>query len=55
MQKAQEDIEGIFKSRDMVITVINLSSYLMVEQVKHTFNNEQHLMDMRMRGGTFVA
>ncbi|MDE6591211.1 MAG: hydrolase [Oscillospiraceae bacterium] len=34
---------------------INLSSYLMVEQVKHTFSNEQHLMDMKMRGGTFVA
>ena len=34
---------------------INLSSYLMVEQVKHTFNNEQHLMEMKMRGGTFVA
>ena len=28
MQKAQADIEGIFKSRDMVITVIDLSSYL---------------------------
>lgn len=34
---------------------INLSSYLMVEQVKHTFSNGQHLMDMKMRGGTFVA
>lgn len=34
---------------------INVSSYLMVEQVKHTFNNEQHLMDLNMRGGTFVA
>lgn len=34
---------------------INLSSYLMVEQVKHSFYNEQHLMDMKMRGGTFVA
>ena len=34
---------------------INLSSYLMVEQVKHTFYNEQHLMDLKMRGGTFVA
>ena len=34
---------------------MNLSSYLMVEQVKHTFNNEQHLMEMKMRGGTFVA
>lgn len=28
MQKSQKDIEGIFKSRDMVITVINLASYL---------------------------
>lgn len=34
---------------------INLSSYLMVEQVKHSFYNEQHLMDLKMRGGTFVA
>ena len=34
---------------------INLSNYLMVEQVKHTFSNEQHLMEMKMRGGTFVA
>ena len=28
MQKAQKDIEGIFKSRDVVITVIDLASYL---------------------------
>ena len=34
---------------------IILSNYLMVEQVKHTFNDGQHLMDMKMRGGTFVA
>ena len=34
---------------------INVSSYLMVEQVKHSFNNEQHLMDLNMRGGTFVT
>ena len=34
---------------------INLSNYLMVEQVKHTFSNGQHLMDMKMRGGTFVT
>lgn len=34
---------------------INLSSYLMVEQVKHSFNNNQHLMEMKLRGGTFVA
>lgn len=34
---------------------VSLSNYLMVEQVKHTFRNGQHLMDMKMRGGTFVA
>lgn len=34
---------------------MNLSSYLMVEQVKHTFSNEQHVIDLNMRGGTFVA
>ena len=34
---------------------MNLSSYLMVEQVKHTFSNEQHVMELNMRGGTFVA
>lgn len=28
MQKAQKDIEGVFKTRDSVITVINLASYL---------------------------
>lgn len=34
---------------------INVSNHFMVEQVKHTFRNGQHLMDLRMRGGTFVA
>ena len=34
---------------------INLSSYLMAEQVKHTFRNGQHLMELNMRGGTFVT
>ena len=34
---------------------INLSNYLMVEQVKHTFKESVHLMDLKMRGGTFVA
>lgn len=28
MQKAQEDIEGVFKSRDMLLTVIDLAHYL---------------------------
>lgn len=34
---------------------INLSNYLMVEQVKHTFSDNQHLMECKMRGGTFVS
>lgn len=34
---------------------IDVSGYLMVEQVKHIFNNEQHSMELKMRGGTFVA
>lgn len=34
---------------------INVSNYLMVEQCRHVFRNEQHLMELKMRGGTFVA
>lgn len=34
---------------------INVSNYLMAEQVKHTFSDGQHLMELKMRGGTFVT
>lgn len=34
---------------------INVSNYLMTEQVKHTFSDGQHLMELKMRGGTFVT
>ncbi len=34
---------------------INLSNFLLVEQVKHTFTNGQHLMELKLRGGKFVA
>lgn len=34
---------------------MDLRSYLMVEQVKHTFRDGQHLMELRLRGGTFVT
>ena len=34
---------------------INLCNYLLVEQVKHSFNNGQHLMELKLRGGNFVA
>lgn len=34
---------------------MNVSASLMVEQVKHTFKNNQHLMDLNLRGGNFVS
>lgn len=34
---------------------INIQSYLVVESVTHKFNQSQHLMDLKLRGGTFVA
>lgn len=34
---------------------INLSNFLLVEQVKHSFKDGQHLMDLKVRGGEFVA
>lgn len=34
---------------------MNVSSYLMAEQVRHTFHDGQHLMDLHLRGGTFVT
>ncbi len=34
---------------------INVSNYLMVEQVKHSFKDGQHLMELKLRGGTFVT
>lgn len=34
---------------------INISNYMLVEQVKHSFKDGQHLMELKLRGGTFVA
>lgn len=34
---------------------ISVSNYLLVEKVTHTFNNDQHLMSMNLRGGEFVV
>ena len=34
---------------------INVQSYLLVESVTHKFKQEQHLMDLKLRGGTFVS
>lgn len=34
---------------------ISIQSYLLVEKVTHKFKQNQHLMDLKLRGGTFVA
>ena len=34
---------------------INIQSYLLVESVSHKFNHGLHLMDLKLRGGTFVT
>ena len=34
---------------------INVQSYLLVEKVTHKFNQNKHLMDLKLRGGTFVT
>ncbi len=34
---------------------MQLSNYLLVEQVKHSFSDNQHLMELKLRGGNFVA
>jgi DNA replication protein DnaD len=34
---------------------VNVSNYMVVESVKHTFNEQQHLMQLKLRGGSFVV
>lgn len=34
---------------------MNVSNFLLVEQVKHTFRDNEHLMELKLRGGSFVA
>ncbi len=34
---------------------MQIQSYLMVEEVTHTFKQNQHLMSLKLRGGIFVA
>lgn len=34
---------------------VNVSNWLMVEQARHRFSNGRHLMDLELRGGTFVT
>ena len=34
---------------------INLSNFMLVESVKHSFKDGEHLMELKLRGGTFVT
>lgn len=34
---------------------INISNFMLAEQVKHNFNDGQHLMELKLRGDTFVT
>lgn len=34
---------------------MELKNYMLVENCKHTFTNEQHTMDLTLRGGEFIA
>ncbi len=34
---------------------VNISNFMLVEKVKHTFKPDEHLMDLTLRGGEFIA
>lgn len=34
---------------------MNLSNFMLVESVKHSFKDGEHLMELKLRGGTFVT
>lgn len=34
---------------------VTVQNFMIVEKVTHTFNNKEHLMDLTLRGGEFVA
>lgn len=34
---------------------VKLKNYMLVETCKHTFNSSEHLMDLTLRGGEFIA
>ena len=34
---------------------VSIQNFMLVEKVKHTFNNDLHTMDITLRGGEFVA
>ena len=43
-----------------IVVMLNLGdivvqNYMVVESVRHTFNEQQHLMELKLRGGTFIV
>lgn len=57
-----QDVLGDVRVRAGTVLVVmlglgdlNVSNYFMVEQAKHSFRNGMHLMDLKLRGGTFVT
>ncbi|MBD5461516.1 MAG: hydrolase [Lachnospiraceae bacterium] len=53
---------GDIRVRAGSLLVVNLNlgdmkveNFMLVEKVKHTFKNEEHFMDLTLRGGEFVA
>lgn len=34
---------------------MNVSNFMLVEQAKHTFRDNEHLMELKLRGGSFVT
>lgn len=40
---------------DLALSDINVKNFMLVETVKHTFRNDQHLMNLTLRGGEFVG
>ena len=48
------------RAGSMVVVMLNLGdikleNYMLVESCKHTFNNNQHIMNLTLKGGDFVA
>jgi len=36
------------------ISALGINNYMLVEKVKHTFNNEEHFVDLDLRGGEYI-
>lgn len=45
---------GVMVPVQLYLGDISVSNYLLVEKAVHTFKNDQHLMSLNLRGGSFV-